>query len=69
MRISVRIIKESFDFELGEVIMSSILRFNNFCATYKGNIKEEDRLICNDKKGKFSDLPVDHVLLKLCFKP
>lgn len=49
--------------------MCDTLGVKNFCAACKGSIKENDKLICGDKDGKFYGLPVGCVLCSPCMKP
>ena len=48
--------------------MCSVLGYNNFCSACKGSRKENGKLICRDKNGKFYGLPVEQVLMTPCIK-
>lgn len=50
------------------IMNRDILGYNNFCSACKGSRKENEKLICRDKNGKFYGLPVKNVLLAPCLK-
>lgn len=49
--------------------MCEVLGYRNFCSACKGSRKENGKLICGDKNGRFYKLPVKSVLMAPCMKP